>query len=150
MIGVNPAADQLPDRELLEGQVQQHGVVLEEVEAGAGDLAAGLEVDQVEGLAQLDVVLDREIERAGGADLAELAAVVLGLPDRRVGMGQVGNPPQPLADLVVHHPQPLFLVADLGLEPLAFLDQRGPLVGVFLLAGGLGHLVLPAANLLDG
>ena len=28
---------------------------------------------------------------AGRADLAELAAVVLGLADRGVGMGQVGN-----------------------------------------------------------
>ena len=148
--GRESRVDQLPDRELLEGQVEQHGVVLEEVEAGAGDLAAGLEVDQVEGLAELDVVLDREVERAGRADLAELAAIVLGAADGRVGMGQVGDPPQPLADLVVQHPELLFLVADLGLEALAFLDQRGPLVGVFLLAGGLGHLVLAAADLLDG
>ena len=148
--GGKPGLHEVPDRELLESQVQEHGVVLEEVEAGAGDLAAGLEVDQVEGLAQLDVILDRKVERAGGADLAELAAIVLRPSDRRVGMGQVRNPPQPLADLVLHHPEPLFLVADLGLEPLAFLDQCGTMVGVFLAAGGLGHLVLPAANLLDG
>ena len=35
------------------------------------------------------------------------------------------------------------------LEPLAFVDQRGPLLGVALAAGGLGHLVLPAADFLD-
>ena len=150
MMGVNPAADQLPDRELLERQVQEHGVVLEEVEAVPGDLAAGLEVDQVERLAELDVVLGREVEGAGRADLAELAAVVLGLADRGVGMGQVGDAPQPLADLVLQQPEPLLLVADLGLEPLALVDQRGPLLGVLLLAGGLGDLVLAAADLLDG
>ena len=101
-------------------------------------------------LAQLDVVLDREVERAGGADLAELSAIVLGLADGRVGVGQVGDPPQPLPDLVLHHAELLFLIADLGLEPLALVDQRGPLLGVFLLACGLGHLVLAAADLLDG
>ena len=109
--GCKSGADQFPDRELLEGQVQEHRVVLEEVEARAGHLAAGLEVDQVEGLAELDVVLDREVEGARGADLAELAAVVLGQADRGVGVGQVGDPPEPLADLVVHHPELLFLVA---------------------------------------
>ena len=89
MIGVNPRLDQLPDRELLEGQVEQHRVVLEEVEPVPGDLAAGLEVDQVERLAELDVVLGREVEGAGRADLAELAAVVLGRarPGRRDGSG---------------------------------------------------------------
>ena len=55
--GREPGGDQFSDGELLECQVEQHGVVLEEVEAGPADLAAGLEVDQVEVLAQLDVVL---------------------------------------------------------------------------------------------
>ena len=87
--GREPGRDQFSEGELLEGQVQEHGVVLEEIKAGAADLAAGLEVDQVEGLAELDVVLGREVERAGRADLAELAAVVLGLADwaRRDGSG---------------------------------------------------------------
>ena len=61
------------------------------------DLAAGLEVDQVEGLAELDVVLGLEVEGAGRADLAELAALVLGQADRGVGVGQVGDAPEPLA-----------------------------------------------------
>ena len=91
MMGVNPRVDQFSERELLERQVEQHGVVLEEVEAGPADLAAGLEVDQVEVLAELDVVLGLEVERAGRADLAELSAVVLGQADRGVGVGQVGD-----------------------------------------------------------
>ncbi len=47
-------------------------------------------------------------------------------------------------------PELIVLVAYLGLEPFALLDQRGPSFGIFLPAGGLGHLVLAAANLLDG
>ena len=65
-------------------------------------------------------------------------------------MCQVGNAPQPLLDLVFHDPELILLVADLGLEPFALLDQCGPLLGIFLPAGGLGHLVLAAADLLDG
>ena len=74
--------DQLPDGELLEGQVEQDRVVLEEVESRPADLAAGLEVDEVEVLPQGDVVLGLEVEGAGRADLAELAALVLRQPDR--------------------------------------------------------------------
>ena len=40
----------------LQGQLQQHGVVLQEVEAVPGDLGARLEIDQVELFAQLDVI----------------------------------------------------------------------------------------------
>ena len=112
------------------------------------DLAAGFEVDQVEGFAELDMVLDRELESPRRSNPAELAAVVLGDPDGGVGMGQVGNSPQALFDLVVHDPELIFLIADHGLEAFAFLDQRGPLFGIFLTAGGLGHLVLAAADLL--
>ena len=92
-MGVKPAVDQFSQGELLERQVEQDRVVLEEVEAGPADLAGGLEVDQVELLAELDVVLGLEVERAGRADLADLAAVVLGQADGRVGMRQVGDSP---------------------------------------------------------
>ena len=83
-MGVNPASIRVSDGELLKCQLQQHRVVLEEIEAGARDLAAGLEVDQVEGFAELDMVLDRKIESAWSAYLAELAAVVFGHPNRSV------------------------------------------------------------------
>ena len=55
------------------------------------DLAAGLEVDQVEVLADLDVVLRLEVERPRRADLAELDAAVLGRGDGGVGVGEVGE-----------------------------------------------------------
>ena len=74
MMGVNPWLDQVPHGELLKRQLEQDGVVLEEVEAVAGDLAAALEIDQVEHLADLDVVFGGEVEGAGRAHLAQLAA----------------------------------------------------------------------------
>ena len=74
------------------------------------DLAPGLEVDQVQRLAKLDVVFDWKIERAGSADLAQLAAVVLGESDGCIGMCQVGNAAKPLANLVIHHAELFFLV----------------------------------------
>ena len=147
--GREAVADELLDGELLERQVQEHGIVLEEVEAGPADLAARLEVDQVEVLAQRDVVLGLEVEGAGRADLADLAALVLGLADGGVRVGQVGDALQPLGQLGLEPAEPLLLVGDRRLEPLAFVDQRGPLLGVALAAGGLGDLVLPAPDLLD-
>ena len=96
-IGMNPRLRQLIDGELLKGHFQEDRVVLEEVEPGARDLAPGLEVDQVERLADLDVVLRLEVEIPRGADLAEFDAQVFGRADRGVGVGEVGNPAEPLA-----------------------------------------------------
>ena len=52
------------ERVALQGQFQQHGLVLEEVEAVAGDLGAAFEVDQIELLGQLDVIERLEVELA--------------------------------------------------------------------------------------
>ena len=116
--GSESRVDQFSERELLECQVEEDGVVLEEVEAGPADLAGGLEIDQVEVLAQLDVVLGLEVELAGRADFADLAAVVLGQADRGVGMRQVGDSPQPLGHLGLEPAEPLFFVGDRRLERL--------------------------------
>ena len=124
--GREARVDQFSQGELLERQVEQDGVVLEEVEAGPADLAAGLEVDQVEVLAQLDVVLGLEVEDAGRADLADLAALVLGQADGGVGMGQVGDSPQPLGQLGLEAAEPLLFVGHRRLEALAFVDQAPP------------------------
>jgi hypothetical protein len=62
------ATGQLADGELLERQLQEDRVVLEEVESCARDLSAGLEVDQVEALADLDVILRLEVEGLGRTD----------------------------------------------------------------------------------
>ena len=126
--GRESRVDQFSQRELLKCQVEQDGVVLEEVEAGPADLAAGLEIDQVEVLAQLDVVLGLEVEHAGRADLAELAAVVLGQADRGVGVREVGDSLQALGHLGLEPAEPLFLLGDRRLQPLALVDQRGSLL----------------------
>ena len=64
-------------------------------------------------------------------------------------MGQVGDPPQPLRDLGLEPAEPLFLVGDRRLEPLALVDQGRSLFGISLAACGLGHLVLAAADFFD-
>ena len=63
IIGVKPSRDQQLDRVLLQRELQQHGFVLEEVEAVPGDAGAAFEVDQVELLAERDVVERWEAER---------------------------------------------------------------------------------------
>src|SRR5262249_17076156 len=128
----------------------QDGIVLEEIEAGAGDLAAGFEVNQIQGLAQLDVILDREVECAWAPHSAKLPAVALGSPDGCIRMSQVRDPPQALADPVLDHAKMHSLPPRLGLEAFALLDERGPPFRILLPAGRLGHLVLTAADLLDG
>ena len=52
VIGVKPSRHQHVDGVALQGQLQQHGLVLEEVEAVAGHAGAGLEIHQVELLGQ--------------------------------------------------------------------------------------------------
>ena len=87
---------------------------------------------------------------AGRADLAQLAAIVFGQADRGVGMRQVGNPPQSLGHLGLEPAEPLFFVGDRRLQAFALVDQGSPLLGIALAAGGLGDLVLAAADLFDG
>ncbi len=47
------------------------------METGPADSARGLEVDEVERLAKLDVILAVKSKDAGGAEFAEFAAVGL-------------------------------------------------------------------------
>ena len=56
IVGVKPSRHQQVERVLLQGQFQQHGFVLEKVKAVPGHLGAAFEIDQVELLAQLDVI----------------------------------------------------------------------------------------------
>ena len=58
------------------------------------DLPSRFEVDQVEGLADDDVIACREVEDARLADLTELSALVFGQADRGVGMRQIGDASQ--------------------------------------------------------
>ncbi len=65
-------------------------------------------------------------------------------------MRQVGNAPQALGHLGLEPAEPLFFVGDRRLQALALVDQGRPLLGIALAAGGLGDLVLAAADLFDG
>src|SRR5207247_5572442 len=65
----------------------------------ARDFAAGLEVDEVQRLADLDVVFRLEVERAGRADTADLATLVLGRADRGIGVGEVGRSEEHTSEL---------------------------------------------------
>ncbi len=77
---------------VLQGELEQHGLVLEEIEAVAGHLGAGFEVDQVEPLGQLDVVERFEVElgRLVRAAADFQVRLVVG-PQRRVGVRHVGD-----------------------------------------------------------
>ncbi len=69
------------DREPLERQLEQHGFVLQVVELGARHLGAGLEVDEVVFLGELEMIerLEREVRRfAVAADLARVVLAAFG------------------------------------------------------------------------
>ena len=75
-----------------QGQFEQDGLVLEEIEAVAGHPGPRLEVDQAEPLAQLDVVQRLEIERRQGRLAAEQLEVGLVVDaDRGVGVRDIGD-----------------------------------------------------------
>ena len=152
MIGVNPRRHELPDRELLEGQVQEHGVVLEEVEAVPGDLAAGSRSRS--GRAPCRSRRGPSAVKskvAGRADLAELPARrPRSAPTGASGWVRLGMRPSRCFSSASSRLERLLAArptSALSRFPSATSSAR---VGrVLLLAGRLGDLVLPAADLLD-
>ncbi|MGY4277325.1 hypothetical protein ACVILE_003505 [Streptomyces sp. M18.1] len=124
----------LRDRRVHQGQLQERADTGEEVEAGAGDLGAALDVDGAEQLAQLQVVPGLE---ALGREVAVRAVRLQGdevllAADGDVGVDEVAEPLEQLLGLGVG------LVAlgvgglDVGRELARALQQLGLLV-----AGGL-------------
>ena len=100
VMGVKPSAMQHVQGVALQGQFQQHGLVLEEVEAVPGHAGAALEVDQVELLAELDVVQRLEVElrqRASCRGTARGWPCRPRRPGRRgaTGWGSCGGSPRP-------------------------------------------------------
>ena len=92
IVGVKPSRHQHVERVALQGQLQQHGVVLQEIEAVPGHVAPRLEIQQVELLAQLHVIERLEIElrqRRLAAEQLQVRLVVRA--DRGVGMREVGD-----------------------------------------------------------
>ncbi len=88
---MKPSRNEPLHRVLLQGQLQQHGLVLEKVKAVAGNAGAAVEVDQVVLLGKLHVVEHRKTERPH-VDLSVpqfLAGVCAA--DRRLRMREVRN-----------------------------------------------------------
>ena len=127
---------QFLQRELHEAQLQQHGLVLEEVEAVAGDPGAGLEVDEVEPLHQLDVVEGLEIERWLFAPRADDAIGVVARPHGGFRMRHVGDFHRELAELDFECFERRLVLRDELPQLLAPLDERLP----FSLSDDFGDL----------
>jgi len=87
------------DCEGQEGLVQAHEVSEEVNEAGAGNLARAFEVRKPEGLEQVAVRLQFEIEFPRGAPSSDLDVLRVVLADRDALMEKVREPEESLADL---------------------------------------------------
>src|SRR5262249_36342836 len=72
-VGHVAGADRALEREALERQIEQHGLAAQEVPLLAGDARAALEVEEVEPLADREVVARREVEAPRLAYAAQLA-----------------------------------------------------------------------------
>src|SRR5262249_51531779 len=134
---------------LLKRELEQNGVVLEEIEPVAGNLATRLEVEQVERLAELDVVHRLEVEGARRADAADLAALVLGRADGSVRMGEVGDTRECLLELGFALTEAFLETRDAFLVDAPLFDQLRSPRGVLRAAGLLRDLVLNAPNFLE-
>ncbi len=144
-------AHQHVDRVALQGQLQQHGLVLEEVEAVPGHAGPGLEIHQIEFLGQLHVVQRLEIElRQRRLAAKQLQVRLVVHADRRVGVRHVGNLPVDRVQLGGHLRR-VPLCSGLGLlAKLPALFLAGLAFGRVLgLADRLGDLVRLAIELLD-
>ncbi len=129
------------ERVALQRQVEQHRIVLEIVELGAGDLRARGEVDEIEVLGDVEVVPRRKalsLEVARRPPGVHQRVVVVGVSERHVGMGDVGK--QRPSFVSGRHGflgldlQFLFSIAQ---HPARF-DQRRPSGGLLVL-GKLAH-----------
>ncbi|CAL2067135.1 protein of unknown function [Streptomyces murinus] len=125
----------LGHRRVHQGQLQQGADTGEEVEAGAGDLGAALDVDRAEQLPEFQMVLGF---KALGTEVADGAVRLQGdevllAADGDVGVDEVAEPEQQLMGLGVGRVALGVGGLDVGLELLGPLEQLGLLVG-----GGLG------------
>ena len=132
-----------------QGKLQEHALVLQVVELRAGHPGGRVEVQDVELLAQLDVVLGLEGELGGLSDPLHLEVVLVLLADRRVGVGHV-------RDTAALDVEPGFRLGVLGLqgcdavlEGLAFLYEAPALLVRQLALHGRGVLVAGAALVLE-
>ena len=142
-VGGDDRREAVPDerghRELLQREIEEHGVVFEEVEPVARDFATAFEIDEVERLANLDVVFRLEVENARGADFAEFEALVFGVADRGVGVGEVRYSRQELLNLLFQNSQGFFGGNNFCFVILAVRDEDISFFGIFFPAHCLSH-----------
>ncbi|GAA2858451.1 hypothetical protein GCM10020220_054520 [Nonomuraea rubra] len=142
-----PGLDRLLHGHVEQAELQPRADALEEEEARARDLGAPLHVDGAKGLAQLQVVLRLEVERAGLAVRLEHDVVVLAavrgrlLDDVRHRLEQVVQLRAQLLGLGLGG-------LDLAREVLGPLEQRGLLLALRL-GDRLAHALLLGAQRLE-
>ena len=161
MTGRNPFSVTTSRPRRTEGEGQQHEVALEVGEARAARLGGALHVDEVEGDAEVEVVLGLEVEGRRLADAAQLDRVLLAA-DRDVVHDEVGDVEEHLAHARLDGLELLLACLDRVAERAhggdrlagvaARLLDRGDLVrgGLALGAHGLDLGGEPAALGLDG
>ena len=101
---------------LHERELQQHEVALEVGETRAADLGAALHVDEVERKAEVQVVLDLEVELARLTDVAQHDGVLF------AAVGDVGE--RDVGDLEEDRLEALLDAGELGLALLDRVAQR--------------------------
>ena len=98
----------------------------------AGHLCPCLEIDEVEGLADLDVIPRNERERGGGTPCPQLEVPGFALRDWRGRMRHVGNFKGFVGELLLGLLVALLQLRDALLQAFAFLDERGAFLGAEL------------------
>ena len=119
---------------VLKSHLKQNCLVLQIVELGSADLGSCLEVDQIQFLAQLDMVQGLETEYRGLAHILDGRVVLVFLSDRCLGMGVVGNLADNGHECLVYFLKFGFDCCDAVLYVAAFSDEDS--------AGFIVHLAL--------
>ena len=90
------------EHEVRERTMQAGEIAAQEREARTGHLGRGGEIEQAERLAEIDVILDRELERARGAPATQLHVVLGRAAHGRAGMRKIGQVEHEVAQRSLH------------------------------------------------
>ena len=113
-------------------ELQDHRLVFQVVELLPGHLRAGLEINEVQGLADLHVVAGGKGERRGLSPGAQLQVPGFPLRNGSRRVGHVGDLQRLCREILLRLLMTLFEIRDAFLQALAFLDERGALLGAEL------------------
>ena len=140
------------EHELGECAVHPRERALHQREAGAGDLRRGLEIEQAEPLAEVDMVLHRKVEAARRTDGAHHRVVVGRPAHRHAVVRHVGHADEEGFDLFLQRREALLVGREFVGEARHRSLERGDVAGVLpllhCLADLLRHLVAARLQLL--